>query len=126
MIEDLSVLLSAALVVASISLFEFAVLAFRNPYRPAWLKTSSAEIWATIGLVGLFALAVCYQIQSLIAAGVPTSFAIVGVPMFVIGVAVTIWRWFRCGDRLSRADSGQSPFDRDQLPWLAPPKLDGR
>ena len=119
MIEVGSVLLSAVLMVALIGLLQLTVLVFRNPYRPAWLRTSTAETWTTIAGVSLFSLSLCYQIASLIAAGLPTLFAIAGVPVFVVTVAVLMWRRSRCGDRLRRADAGLSPFDGSPLRRLS-------
>ena len=113
-------LAETAILIAVVSAIQLTVLVFRNPFRPAWLKMSGTDAVAAVAIAAGVSIATAGEIAGLIAAGV-NAFAAIGITVALsVGVGVFNWRVFRCGERLRRADAGQSPFG----PLPAAPKPD--
>lgn len=93
-----------------IGAIQLTVLIFRNPFRASWLRTNGAETLASVSMVAGFSFATGFEIASLVVAGVNPFLAIAATAALCLGVATFNWRKFRCGERLRRADAGQSPF----------------
>jgi hypothetical protein len=106
----LSLAFEIALVVIAVGIVQFLVLVFRNTHRPQWLRSSFVESTAVIAIVMGITLSVAILATGLMGSGLNVFVALVvamGVPLVV---ALTIWRIFRIGERLRRADAGGSPF----------------
>lgn len=108
-------LLSLAAIPAAVLL---TGLILRNPLAPVWLRSEAVATAASLVLTAGFCVAVTYAIPVLAAAAAP-HWAI-GILVAAIPAASTLvlWRAFNIGDRLARAESGDSPF-RYALPSAA-------
>jgi hypothetical protein len=111
---------STAVLIAVFGAIQFVVLAFRNPFRPAWLKRKSMDNLAGLGITTASTIAFGYEIVALVAIGLHPIVALAVVSVFVLVVMVAIWRVFGCGERLRRADAGLSPFHRQPFEGSAP------
>lgn len=100
---------SAALVVA-VGFFQWCVLVLRDPERPPWLRGLLVEPAFYIGLSTLLSVLLALEMSGLMSLGLgplgamAPAFALAGVAWFAI------WRLFGIGDRLTRANSGASPW----------------
>ena len=99
-----------AAIVVAVGLFQIAVLGFRNPLRPDWLKNDLVESLTVVGFTALMALVLANEIAVLVIAGANTFVAIAMAPVLQIVVGYVMWRAVRMNERLRQADHGQSPF----------------
>lgn len=88
----------------------FCVLAFRNPFRSAWMKRGGIDNLAATGIATALAFAVGFQISGLVAAGLPAVYAMGFTVALILVTAFLVIRLFGVGERLRRADAGESPF----------------
>lgn len=95
---------------AVVSAIQFAVLAFRNPLRAAWLRTPLAESVSVITIVGALTIAVSMVISGFISVGVNIFVSIAAGLLLPIGVAYANDRIFSLRSRLKQCDNGLSPF----------------
>jgi len=97
--------------VAAVGATLFTALVLRNPRNPKWLKTELASQAASLCLVAVFAFAVASAMRGMTAIGFDVMVA-AAITLSVIALAAaSLWLAFGMGNRLRRADSGQSPFD---------------
>jgi len=104
------ILPEAAVVVILVGAILFSGLAFRNPSRAQWLHRDSAATGAALAISAAVCFGAGYMIAGSIAAGWSVATAIVLTIAVFLGSGVVIWRVFAIGERLRRADAGQSPF----------------
>lgn len=95
---------------AVVSGIQFAVLAFRNPLRAAWLRTSLAESVTVVTIVGALTLTVALVISGLVALGTNIFVAIAGGLLLPIAIGYANDRLFSLRARLKLCDAGRSPF----------------
>lgn len=106
----LPALISLAGVVAVTAAILATLLVLRNPLRPHWLQGDAAAQWATLALVSAGALIIAHAINALVGAGQHLVAAIAMTVLTLFGSGFVIWRAFRFGERLARAEGGVSPF----------------
>lgn len=99
-------------VVATIGLVLLLLLVFRNPLRPAWLKKGGAEAAAATAIVAMLSFSMAFLIAGLARAGVDALVAMAFAIALAGGAWWGLWRLFAIGERLRRADAGQSPFHK--------------
>ncbi len=110
MLTPISILAELIVTAGVVCATQFLVLAFRNPHRHAWLRTTFAESVAVIGIVMGLALTISLLISTLVGSGVNVLVAM-GIGIAVpVAVALLNERLFHLRARLRRADAGQSPF----------------
>lgn len=114
-----ALLVCTAILIAVIIAVPLTVLAYRNPFRPAWLRTSVADIAGAIGLTLGLSFAVAVEIASLAAMGINAFVALGLIVVVGVGLGIFIWRLLRCSERLREADAGRSPFNAER-PRRAP------
>jgi len=110
MMAILTAFVETAALIAVVSGIQLAVLAFRNPLRPHWLRVTGSDNFASMLIATSLAFAVGFEISGLVAAGLNPAMAMGLTVGLVFGVGIFNWRAFRCGERLRRADAGLSPF----------------
>lgn len=98
--------------VATTALLIVAVLVLRHPRLPAWLQTEGATQAECFFLAALLAGAITASITGLVHLEVPIN--VYGAAALTAGVILAA-AWLLCvvghvGERLRRADAGQSPF----------------
>ena len=86
------------------------ILAFRNPYRPQWMKGENVEMSATVGLLLVGCLSVGAFIQSATSAGIDVVVTLVLVAVLPTAMLLIAAWLIGYGRRLQRADAGHSPF----------------
>jgi hypothetical protein len=96
--------------VAVVTAIVFCVLGFRNPFRPAWMKRAGIDNLAAMGIAAALAFVIGFEISGLAAAGLPAAYAMAFTIALVIGTAFAVIRLLGVGERLRRADAGESPF----------------
>ncbi|HUE47445.1 MAG TPA: hypothetical protein VMO81_14450 [Aestuariivirgaceae bacterium] len=106
----IQILPEVAVVVALVGVILFTGLAFRNPLRAPWLKRDSASTGAALAISSAVCFGAGYLIAGSIAAGLGVAMAIGLTVAVFLGSGFVIWRVFEIGERLRRADAGQSPF----------------
>ena len=115
----LQILPEMAVVVAIVCAILFIVLAFRDPFRPNWLRWNSMAVAASL----LVAVAVSFGFGVLVSGSVAAGFDAGSAILLSIAVAggagYAIARGVGMGERLRRCDDGQSPF----YPLAAPEGL---
>ena len=106
----LQILPEMAVVVAIVAAILFAGVAYRNPFRPRWMDRDWASTAAALAISSAVCFGAGYMIAGSISAGlgVPTAVGLT-VALF-LAAGYVIWRLFDVGERLRRADAGQSPF----------------
>lgn len=85
-------------------------LVFRNPFRPRWLHRDSASTLAALAISAAVCFGAGYFIAGTFAAGFDIAVVLVLTPAVFLAAGYAIWRGFDIGERLRRADAGQSPF----------------
>jgi drug/metabolite transporter (DMT)-like permease len=106
----IQILPEVAVVVALVGAILFTGLAFRNPLRARWLQRDSASTGAALAISSAVCFGAGYMIAGSIAAGLGVAMAIGLTVAIFLGSGFAIWRIFEIGERLRRADAGQSPF----------------
>jgi hypothetical protein len=110
MLKLVHILPEVAVVVAIVGAILFTGLVFRNPFRSKWLQRESMSVAAALGI----AAAVCFGAGTMIAGAVAAGFGVAAAIVLTIaafgGAGYAIVRGFHIGERLRRADAGQSPF----------------
>jgi hypothetical protein len=110
MLKLVHILPEVAVVFAIVGAILFTGLVFRNPFRSKWLQRDLMSVAAALGI----AAAVCFGAGTMIAGAVAAGFGVAAAIVMTIvafGVAgYAIVRGFDIGERLRRADTGQSPF----------------
>jgi hypothetical protein len=101
-----------AALVAVVAAILLTILVFRDPFRPAWLRSRLAVEVAAVLIAAVFAIALGAQMSGLIAAGLTPLSALAIAPTITLVAAVGFWRLFDCGERLRRADAGRPAFGR--------------
>jgi hypothetical protein len=91
-------------------------LAFRNPLRARWLHRDSAATGAALAISAAVCFGAGFMIAGSTAAGWSVATAIGLTVAVFLGSGFVIWRVFEIGERLRRADAGQSPFYAQ--PWF--------
>lgn len=115
----LAVGVEIAVLAAIIAGFQLAMLAFRNPFRPAWLGRYGLDNFAALVFAATTALGIGFLISGLMGA-VANFPSTVGMTALLIAGLTFVSAWaLQTRKRLSLADSGMSPFRR------LPPKLPG-
>lgn len=106
----IQILPEVAVVVLIVGAILFTGLAFRNPFRSAWLRRDMMSVAAALAISGAVCFGTGYMVSGAIAAGfdVGTALALTLAVFIVAGYAIV--RFFDIGERLRRADAGQSPF----------------
>lgn len=106
----IQILPEVVVLVAIIGAILLIVLAFRNPFRPKWLRRDSMSVAAAL----LFSAAVCFGLGNMISgsvnAGIDVATAIALTVAVFIGAAYGLARTIDMGERLRRSDAGESPF----------------
>lgn len=110
MSEITTLIAATVLLVALVGAIQFIVLAFRDPFRPAWLKRGGVENVTAVTVTTSISFAVGFEIVALLGAGVTAFAAIAIAPLIAIVSAVVLWKAFHCGERLERTDAGLSPW----------------
>ncbi len=98
--------------VAISALVLLTMLILRNPDLPEPLQNEAAAHAASLVLTTGVLVAVIYATSGLVAAELHYSVIIVVITGVLAGSAYVFWKLFNVGDRLARADAGQSPFAR--------------
>ena len=115
----LQILPEVAAVVVIVCAILFVVLAFRDPFRPNWLRWN----WMAVAASLLVAVAVSFGFGLMISGGVAAGFGAGTMILMTIAVAggagFVVARGVGIGERLRRSDAGQSPF----YPLAAPKAL---
>ena len=106
----LQILPEMAVVVAIVAAILFTGVAYRNPSRPRWMYRDSASTAASLAISAAVCFGAGYMIAGGIAAGLGVATAIGLTIAVFLGAGIVIWRLFDVGERLRRADAGQSPF----------------
>ena len=106
----IQILPEVAVVVALVAAILFTGLAFRNPLRAQWLHRDSAATGAALAISAAVCFGAGYMIAGSIAAGWSVATALILTITVFLGSGYVIWRVFKIGERLRRADAGQSPF----------------
>lgn len=106
----IQILPEVAVVVALVGTILFTGLAFRNPLRASWLHRDSASTAAALAISSAVCFGAGYMIAGSIAAGLGVATAIGLTIAAFLGSGYVMWRFFDVGERLRRADAGQSPF----------------
>lgn len=104
------ILPEVAVVVALVGAILFTGLAFRNPLRARWLYRDSTSTAAALAISSAVCFGAGYMIAGSIAAGWSVATAIGLTVAVFLGSGFVIWRVFEIGERLRRADAGQSPL----------------
>ena len=112
MLSVIQILPEAAIVVVIIGATLFMVLAFRNPLRSKWLRGDTTATAASL----VIAAAACFGIGNMISGAVSAGFgaatALVITLAICAGAGYALMRGLQIGERLRRADAGESPFYR--------------
>lgn len=106
----LQILPEMAAVVAIVAAILFTGVAYRNPFRPRWMYRDSASTAASLAISSAVCFGAGYMISGSISAGLGVATAIGLTVALFLGAGYVIWRLFDIGERLRRADAGQSPF----------------
>ena len=106
----IQILPEITVVVAVVAAILFIGVAYRNPFRPQWMYRDSASTAAALAISSAVCFGAGYMIAGSIAAGLGVATAIGLTVALFLGSAYVIWRVFEVGERLRRADAGQSPF----------------
>jgi len=106
----IQILPEMAVVVAIVAAILFVGVAYRNPFRPRWMYRDSASTAAALAISSAVCFGAGYMIAGSIAAGLGVATAIGLTVVVFLGSGFAIWRVFEIGERLRRADAGQSPF----------------
>lgn len=101
---------AAALFAGSFALHFLAMLAFRNPHRGRFFRSSTSEISASVLMATLLCISLGLMISSLIDSGLAVSHAVAIGGAFAVVAPVLLWRVMKMRARLDSADSGASPF----------------
>ena len=110
MLKLVHILPEVAAVIAIVGAILFTGLAFRNPLRPKWLQRDSMSVAAALGIAAAVCFGAGYMIAGAVAAGFGVATAIGMTVAAFGGAGYAIVRGFHIGERLRRADAGQSPF----------------
>lgn len=105
-----AVVAETAALVTVVGVIQFLVLFFRSPHRPRWLRTELMEIVTANSFVLALTFGIAAELSGLVAGGANAFLAIALTAAIVLGSAFAIWRIFGVGERLRRADAGESPF----------------
>ena len=106
-------LLPELILVAAVPVvLQLIVLAFRNPFRSRWLRRDWAAIAAALAIAALVSVMIGVAIAGGMAAGLGLGGAALLTAATGIGAGYAFRRAFDIGERLRRADQGQSPFYR--------------
>jgi len=99
-------------------------LLLRDPRLPAWLRSDGIAQGAGLVLTAAFCFAVGFAGNGLIAAKVHYSVVPIVIGIAFVGATLVLWKIFKIGARLARANSAQSSRDRDaQAPGYQPEAL---
>jgi hypothetical protein len=101
---------AAALFAGSFALHFLLMLAFRNPHRGQFFRSSTSEISASVMMAALLCISIGLMISSLIDSGFAVSHAVAIGGAFGLVAPVLLWRIMKMRARLDAADSGFSPF----------------
>lgn len=101
---------AAALFAGSFALQFLLMLAFRNPHRGSFFRSSTSEISASVLMAALLCISIGLMISGLIDSGLAVSHSVVVGTVFAVVVPVLLWRVMKMRARLDAADSGSSPF----------------
>jgi hypothetical protein len=89
-----------------------AGLMLRDPFVPGWLKSEAVAVAAGLVLTAGAMMAIGFALAGLIAANIHYSVAVLVVSLVLAASPYVLWKAFNVGERLARADAGQSPFAR--------------
>lgn len=89
-----------------------AGLMLRDPFAPGWLRSEAVAVAAGLVLTASVMVVIGYALAGLIAAGVHYAVALCLVGAVLAASPYALWKAFNVGERLARADAGQSPFAR--------------
>ena len=106
----IQILPEIAVVIAIVAAILFIGVAYRKPFRPKWLYRDSASTAAALAISAAVCFGAGYMIAGSIAAGLGVATAIGLTVALFLGSGYVMWRVFEVGERLRRADAGQSPF----------------
>ena len=110
--------LSSVVAVTAATLLVALIL--RNPHLPRWLDNEAVAYGAGLLLTAAAFFTVANAAASLTAAKVHYGVATIVIAGVLAGSAYLFWKVFDIGDRLARAEAGQSPFARRQTAPAAP------
>lgn len=98
--------------VAMSALTLLTMLILRNPLFPKWLNGEEVAQAASLVLTAGFFIAAMNAAAGLNETNVHYGFIVIILAGIVAGSAYAFSKVFNIGDRLARADAGQSPFTR--------------
>lgn len=107
---------AAAIFAGSFALQFLLMLAFRNPHRGQFFRSSTSEISASVLMAALLCISIGLMISSLIGSGFAVSHAVAIGGAFGLVAPVLMWRVMKMRARLDAADSGFSPFKLSAAP----------
>ncbi|MFP3920426.1 MAG: hypothetical protein ACLFPA_00460 [Dichotomicrobium sp.] len=106
----LAVGVESAVLAVLVAGFQLVMLAFRNPFRPAWLGRFGLDIFAALAFAVTAAVGIGFLISGLMGAGA-SFLSTVGMTAALIAGLTALSAWLlQTKKRLSLADSGMSPF----------------
>jgi hypothetical protein len=85
-------------------------LVFRNPFRPEWLKRGWTDSAAAVAIAAGFSGVIGYGMLGSAELGMGVAAGIILTLAIFAGTVVAVFRLFHFGERLRRAERGQSPF----------------
>lgn len=106
----IQILPETVLLAAIAGAIQLVTLAFRNPFRPDWLRRDWVGSAAAIAIAAAISLGLGVMVTGVLAAGFGAGAAVAFTLAIGFAAAYAIWRGFGVGERLRRADAGQSPF----------------
>ena len=95
-------------------------LVMRNPHAPQLLRREFAAQAASLVLTAMLLFFVAYAYQGFIAVGLGPIIAALAVAGVLTVSTLVFWKVLRVGERLRRADSGRSPFERSAATTATP------
>ena len=99
-----------AVIAAVVGAIALTGLAFRNPFRPTWLRSDWTSTVASLAIAAAVCFASGYMIAGSVVAGFGVATAIVLMLAVYAVAGYAVVRGFEMGERLRRSDAGQSPF----------------
>lgn len=110
MLSIIQILPEAAIVVVIIGATLITVLAFRNPLRSKWLRRDMTATAASLVIAAAACFGIGNMISGAVSAGFSAATAIVLTLAICAGAGYALMRGLHMGERLRRADAGESPF----------------
>lgn len=95
-------------------------LIFRNPLRPEWLKRGWTDSAAAVAVAGGFSGVIGYGMLGSAKLGMSVPAGVLLTLTIFAATLVAVFRLFHFGERLSRAERGESPFAHIDPPGPQP------